>query len=73
MNSRSKKYYQGRKEASGEKKGSVTEAGYNEENETTSKQFPKINPAPPKSAEDPKAATLSSQGDSTGKEKDHAG
>ena len=63
MNSRSKKYYQKRKEASGEKKGSVSEAGYNEENPVTSRQSPKKNPAPPKSTEDPLADTLSKQGD----------
>ena len=63
MKSRSKKYYQTRKEDSGEKKGSVSEAGYNEENKITAKQSPKKNPAPPKSSEDPLADTLSSQGD----------
>ncbi len=45
----SKKYYQKRQDESGEKKGSVSEAGYNEENEVTSTQSPKKNPAPPKS------------------------
>jgi len=63
MKSRSKKYYQKRKEDGGEKKGSVSEAGYNEENEVTAKQSPKKNPAPPKSSEDPLADTLTSQGD----------
>ena len=63
MKPRSKKYYQKRKEDSGEKKGSVNEAGYNEENKVTSKQSPKRNPAPPKSSEDPLADTVSSQGD----------
>jgi len=63
MNPRSKKYYQRRKEASGEKKGSVSEAGYNEENKITSRQSPKKNPAPSKSTEDPLADTLNSQGD----------
>ena len=63
MKSRSKKYYQRRKEDSGEKKGSVSEAGYNEENKITAKQSPKKNPAPPKSNEDPLADTLTSQGD----------
>ena len=52
MKSRSKKYYQRRKEDSGEKKGSVSKAGYNEENKITAKQSPKKNPAPPKSSED---------------------
>lgn len=62
MKPRSKKYYQRRKEDGGEKKGSVNEAGYNEENKTTAKQAPKENPAPAKSAEDPLADTLTSQG-----------
>ncbi len=61
MKPRSKKYYQNRKEDSGEKKGSVSEAGYNEENEITSKQSSKNNPAPPKSQDDPSMATLKSQ------------
>ena len=55
MKPRSKKYYQKRKEHSGEKKGSVSEAGYNEENKSTSKQSPIKNPAPPNSKEDPLA------------------
>jgi len=38
MNPRSKKYYQKRKEDKGQQKGSVSEAGYNEENEITSRQ-----------------------------------
>jgi len=71
MKSRSKKYYQRRKEESGEKKGSVSESGYNEENEITSRQFPKKNPAPPKSKEDPSADTLASQGDSDGSGKEN--
>ena len=62
MKPRSKKYYQRRKEDSGEKKGSVSEAGYNEENKITARQFPKKNPAPAKSKEDPLADTLTSQG-----------
>lgn len=61
MKPRSKKYYQRRKEDDGQKKGSVSDAGYNEENKATSKQSPKKNPAPPKSAEDPLAGTLASQ------------
>lgn len=69
MKPRSKKYYQRRKEDSGEKKGSVSEAGYNEENEITSKQSPKKNPAPPKSEDDPLADTLASQGDTAIKRK----
>ncbi len=62
MKSRTKKYYQKRDEGSGEKKGSVSEAGYNEEYEVTSRQAPKINPAPPKSKDDPTQDSLSSQG-----------
>lgn len=62
MKSRTKKYYQKRQEENGEKKGSVSEAGYNEENEVTSRQAPKKNPAPPKSKEDPTKDSLSSQG-----------
>ncbi|MEO7961813.1 MAG: hypothetical protein ABIR19_09705 [Ginsengibacter sp.] len=66
MNSRSKKYYQRKKEQSGEQKGSVTEAGYNEENPGTVKQSPKKNPAPEKSQDDPSEDTLASQDDTGG-------
>ncbi len=69
MKPRSKKYYQKRKDDSGEKKGSVTDAGYNEENKITVKQSPKKNPAPPKSTEDPLADTLARQSESSGEEK----
>jgi hypothetical protein len=48
MKSRSRKYYQKRKDQSGETKGSVSNAGYNEETEATRQQTPKRNPAPPK-------------------------
>ncbi|HEV8084330.1 MAG TPA: hypothetical protein VGP55_14075 [Chitinophagaceae bacterium] len=65
MKSRSKKYYQIRKEQSGSKKGSVTEAGYNEENELTTKS-PKKNPAPPKSQDDPSEDALATQDDTGG-------
>lgn len=61
MKPRSKKYYQERKENGGEKKGSVSEAGYNEENKVTSRQSPKKNPAPSKSKDDPLSDTLTSQ------------
>ncbi len=61
MKPRSGKYYQKRKEDSGEKKGSVSDAGYNEENEATKQQFPKKNPAPSKSQDDPSKDTLASQ------------
>ncbi|MBA2249891.1 MAG: hypothetical protein H0W12_06825 [Chitinophagaceae bacterium] len=47
MNSRSKKYYESRKAEKGDKKGSATKAGYDEQNEKTIKE-PKKNPAPPK-------------------------
>ncbi|MEP6583422.1 MAG: hypothetical protein ABJA90_04125 [Ginsengibacter sp.] len=66
MKSRSKKYYERRKEQSGSKKGSVTTAGYNEQNEITSKQSPKENPAPSKSQEDPSEDALASQDDTGG-------
>ena len=62
MKSRAKKYYQRRKEQSGQKKGSVSDAGYNEENEVTSNQSPKKNPAPPKSKDDPSLSSVKSQG-----------
>lgn len=61
MKPRSKKYYQKRKEDNGEKKGSVSEAGYNEENVITSKQTPKKNPAPSKLQDDPLSDTLEHQ------------
>lgn len=66
MKSRSKKYYQRRKEQSGSKKGSVSNAGYNEENEITIKQSPKKNPAPSKSQDDPSADALPTQDDTGG-------
>ncbi len=47
MNLRSKKYYESRKSEKGDKKGSASIAGYDEQNETTVKK-PKENPAPPK-------------------------
>ncbi len=61
MTPRSKKYYQKRKQDSGEKKGSVSNAGYNEENAVTSKQSPKKNPAPSKANDDPDTDTLNNQ------------
>jgi hypothetical protein len=61
MKSRSRKYYQKRKEQSGEKKGSVNNAGYNEETEVTRQQTSKKNPAPPKSQDDPSKDALASQ------------
>lgn len=50
MNSRSKKYYATKNKDNGDKKGSATNAGYNEQNEKTIKA-PKENPAPSKSEE----------------------
>ena len=61
MKARSRKYYQKRQEQSGEKKGSVSNAGYNEETEATKQQSPKKNPAPVKSQDDPSKASLASQ------------
>ncbi len=66
MKSRSKKYHQKRKEQSGSKKGSVSEAGYNEQNEITIKQFPKKNPAPSKSQDNPSEDALATQDDTGG-------
>ncbi len=60
MNPRSKKYYQKRKEDKGQHKGSVTDAGYNEQNEITTRQSPKKNLAPPKSKDDSSEASLQS-------------
>lgn len=66
MKPRSKKYYEQRKKQSGQKKGSVSDAGYNEENEANFDQAPKENPAPPKSQDDPTEDTLPSQDDTGG-------
>jgi len=65
MNSRSKKYYESRKAQQGDKKGSSTEAGYNEQNEQTINK-PKENPAPPKSEDQPKVADKADQDDTAG-------
>ena len=62
MNPRSKKYYENRKAQKGDKKGSSTKAGYNEQNEMT-RQAPKENPAPPKSQEQPRLDTRAEQDD----------
>jgi hypothetical protein len=64
MNSRSKKYFDKRKTNDGEKKGSATKAGYNEQNEKTVKQ-PNKNPAPSKVQDEP-AADISKQDDTAG-------
>lgn len=66
MDTRSKKYYQTRKEQSGSKKGSVSDAGYNEQSQPNQKQANKANPAPAKSQDDPGADALSSQDDTSG-------
>ena len=61
MKPRSIKYYQLRKEQSGETKGLVSDAGYNEEMQATKQQTPKKNPAPPKSQDDPSKESLYKQ------------
>ncbi len=63
MNPRSKKYYESRKSQQGDKKGSVSEAGYNEQN-TTSQT--KKNPAPSKQQDRPNEDTRASQDDTGG-------
>lgn len=65
MNTRSRKYYETRKAQKGDKKGSATNAGYDEQNEKTIKQ-PKKNPAPSKEMDHPKEATRASQDDTGG-------
>ena len=64
MNSRSRKYYESRKAQKGDKKGSANKAGYDEQNQVTSKQ-PKKNPAPPKEKDQPRI-TPASQDDTGG-------
>ena len=68
MNSRSKKYYESRKAQKGDKKGSATNAGYDEQNEKTVNQ-PKKNPAPSKEQDHPNEASRAAQ-DDTGSEND---
>ncbi len=63
MNPRSKKYYENRKSQQGDKKGSVSEAGYNEQNERTQT---KENPAPSKQQDHPNEDTRASQDDTGG-------
>ncbi|HEV8079253.1 MAG TPA: hypothetical protein VGP43_00970 [Chitinophagaceae bacterium] len=65
MNSRSKKYYESRKAQKGDKKGSATNAGYDEQNEKTIKE-PKKNPATSKKQEQPKEDSLAAQDDTGG-------
>ena len=66
MNPRTKKYYQSRNDQSGSKKGSVNEAGYNEQIHPNQTQSVKENPAPNKTQDDPSADTLASQDDTGG-------
>jgi hypothetical protein len=65
MNTRSKKYYESRKAQKGDKKGSATNAGYDEQNEITAKR-PKKNPAPSKQQDHPALSTPASQDDTGG-------
>ncbi len=66
MNTRSKRYYESRKADNGDKKGSVSEAGYNEQNPKTVKQSPKENPAPSKTQDLPQEDSKASQDDTGG-------
>lgn len=63
MNSRSKKYYENRKAQKGDKKGSVSEAGYNEQQSRTQT---KKNPSTSKQQDHPKEDTRASQDDTGG-------
>lgn len=65
MNSRSKKYYESRKADKGDKKGSSTKAGYNEQNEKTLKE-PNKNPAPSKTQGHPGENARAEQDDTAG-------
>ena len=65
MKSRSKKYFDTRKANDGEKKGSSTKAGYNEENTKTIKQ-PNKNPAPSKNQDQPNKVVSAEQDDTSG-------
>ena len=65
MNSRSKKYYENRKAQKSDKKGSATNAGYDEQNEKTIKQ-PKKNSAPSKQQDHPREAARAEQDDTAG-------
>lgn len=66
MNTRSKKYYESRKGDNGDKKGSVSAAGYNEQPEKNVKQAPKKNPAPSKTQDHPSEDSRASQDDTGG-------
>ena len=63
MNTRSKKYYETRKAQKGDKKGSVSEAGYNEQQTKTQT---KKNPAPSKEQDLPGEDTRAAQDDTGG-------
>ncbi len=65
MNSRSKKYYENRNADKGDKKGSTSEAGYNEENEKTLKGD-KENPGPSKTQDKPGSDNNRANQDDTG-------
>jgi hypothetical protein len=65
MNSRSKQYFAKRKSNDGDKKGSSTKAGYNEQNEKTSRDSKK-NPAPPKNQDHPNEDAPAEQDDTSG-------
>jgi hypothetical protein len=65
MNYRSKKYFSRNKANSGKKKGSSTNAGYDEQNEKTSKES-KQNPAPSKSQDQPNSNANAEQDDTAG-------
>ncbi|MDQ6757846.1 MAG: hypothetical protein M3004_13015, partial [Bacteroidota bacterium] len=63
MNSRSTKYYESRKAQKGDKKGSVNEGGYNEQQTKTQT---KKNPAPSKTQDQPKEDAEASKDDTGG-------
>ncbi len=63
MNSRSRKYYESRKAEKGDKKGSVSKAGYNEQNINPQS---KENPAPSKEQDHPNEDTPAAQDDTGG-------
>ena len=66
MNTRSKKYYENRKADNGDKKGSVSEAGYNEQNAKPVDQSTKKNPAPSKTQDHPNEDSRAAQDDTGG-------
>jgi len=63
MNPRSKRYYETRNAQKGDKKGSVSEAGYNEQQTKTQT---KKNPAPSKEQDLPREDTRAAQDDTGG-------